>query len=120
MVNDQNQYTEYDQDKRKLLSFLSHGAIFVSTLWISVLIPLGILLVSDDPVVKENARESLNFHFNIWLYELIFGALAVILIGLPFLGIVVLASWVMPVLAIMKIFANPNESYRYPFIFRLL
>ncbi|NET57164.1 MAG: DUF4870 domain-containing protein [Symploca sp. SIO2E6] len=120
MVNDQNQYGEYDQDKRKLLSSLSHGAIFISTLLVSVLIPLGILLVSDDPVVKENARESLNFHLNIWVYEAIFGALAVILIGLPFLGLVVLVSWVMPVLAIIKVFADPNHSYRYPFIFRLL
>ncbi|NES19347.1 MAG: DUF4870 domain-containing protein [Symploca sp. SIO3E6] len=120
MVNNRDQYTEYDQDKRKLLSALSHGAIFVSTLWVSVLLPLGILLVSDDPVVKENARESLNFHFNIWLYEIIFGALAFILIGWPFLIVVILASWVMPVLAIIKIFANANESYRYPFIFHLL
>ncbi len=120
MVNDQNQYAEYDQDKRKLLSSLSHGAIFISTLWISVLVPLGILLVSDDPVVKENARESLNFHFNIWLYELIFGALTIILIGYPLLAIVVLLSWILPIFAIIKIFANPNESYRYSFIFRLL
>ncbi|NEP14040.1 MAG: DUF4870 domain-containing protein [Symploca sp. SIO1A3] len=120
MVNYQNQYAEYDQDKRKLLSSLSHGAIFISTLWISVLVPLGILLVSDDPVVKENARESLNFHFNIWLYELIFGFLTIILIGYPLLGIVVLLSWILPILAIIKIFANPNESYRYSFIFRLL
>jgi len=120
MVNDQNQYAEYDQDKRKLLSSLSHGAIFVSSLGISVLIPLSILLVSDDPIVKENARESLNFHFNIWIYEAIFGFLTLILIGWPLLALTVLVSWVMPILTIIKVFANPNESYRYPFIFRLL
>lgn len=53
----------YDTDKRKLLSALSHGAIFFSTTLVSVSIPIVILLVSDDLVVKENARESINFHF---------------------------------------------------------
>ncbi|MHC5728327.1 MAG: DUF4870 domain-containing protein, partial [Nostoc sp.] len=65
----------YDTDKRKLLSALSHGAIFFSTTLVSVGIPIAILLVSDDPVVKENARESINFHFNVWLYALILGTL---------------------------------------------
>ena len=120
MVYDQNQSKEYDQDKRKLLSALCHGSIFISTLFISCGIPLAILLVSDDPVVKENAQESLNFHFNIWLYEFIFGLLTIILIGWPLLGIVVILSWVLPIIAIISIFGNPNQAYRYPFIFRLL
>jgi uncharacterized Tic20 family protein len=120
MEYNQNQSMEYDPDKRKLLSALAHGSIFISALGISIGIPIAILLVSDDPVVKENAKESLNFHFNVWLYGLIFGALAVILIGLPFLGLLLLASWVLPILAIIQVFGNPNQSYRYPFIFRLL
>jgi|SRR5919202_5187783 uncharacterized Tic20 family protein len=120
MDYNQNTSTEYDPDKRKLLSALSHGSIFISALFVSIGIPIAILLVSDDPVVKENAREALNFHFNVWLYGLIFGALTVILIGLPFLGLVLLLSWVLPLLAIIQILGNPNHSYRYPFIFRLL
>ncbi len=120
MEYNQNKSMEYDQDKRKILSVLSHGSIFISALMVSVGIPIAVLLVSDDPIVKENAREALNFHFNIWLYGLIFGALAVILIGLPFLGLVLLLSWVLPLLAILQILGNPNQSYRYPFIFRLL
>jgi len=49
----------YDSDKRKLLSALCHGAIFFSTTIVSVGLPIAILFVSDDPVVKENAKESI-------------------------------------------------------------
>lgn len=120
MGYNQEQFTEYDPDKRKLLSALSHASIFISALFVSVGIPIAVLLVSDDPVVKENAREALNFHFNVWLYGIIFGALAVILIGIPFLALLLLLSWVLPILAIIQVFSDPNKSYHYPFIFRLL
>jgi len=65
----------YDSDKRKLLSALCHGAIFFSTTIVSIGLPIAILFVSDDPVVKDNAKESINFHFNVWLYGAILGAL---------------------------------------------
>ncbi len=110
----------YDSDKRKLMSVLCHGSIFFNTLFIGAGIPLAILLLSDDPVTKTSAKESLNFHFNMWLYWIIFGALAWILIGLPFLAIVAIANLVLPILAIISSLANPDESYRYPFIFRVL
>jgi uncharacterized Tic20 family protein len=111
---------EYDPDKRKLLSAVSHGSIFLSGLFVSVGIPIAVLLVSDDPVVKENAREALNFHLNAWLYGVIFGFLTLLLIGWPLLGLLFLASWIMPVFAILHAFNNPNSAYRYPFIFRIL
>ena len=120
MVYDPNKSMEYDPDKRKLLSALSHGSIFISALMVSVGIPIAILLVSDDPIVKENAREALNFHFNMWLYGLIFGALTLLLIGWPLLGLLFILSWVLPILALIQILSNPNQSYRYPFIFRIL
>ncbi|WP_424099987.1 DUF4870 domain-containing protein [Moorena producens] len=120
MVYDQKNNINYDPDKRKLLSALCHGAIFISASFVSVLIPLAILLISDDQVVKDNAKESLNFHLNVWLYEVIFGVLTIILIGWPFLGLLVILSLVLPIMAILKILGDPNVSYRYPFIFRVL
>jgi uncharacterized protein len=110
----------YDPDKRKLLSILCHAAIFLSSSVISVGIPIAIMIISDDPVVKENAKESLNFHFNIWLYLTIFGILAWLLIGIPLLFIAIAASWVMPILAIIRVLEDPSTSFRYPFIFRLV
>lgn len=118
--------TTYDSDKRKLLSSLSHGSIFLSALLISIGLPLAILLVSDDPVVKENAKEALNFHLNIWVVggiAAICGALWWTIILLPFAllgGVVLLASLVMPVLAILNCLRNPDQPYRYPFIVRVL
>ena len=63
MVYDQQNQIDYDPDKRKLLSGLCHGAIFISASFISVLIPVAILLISDDQVVKDNAKESLLYRF---------------------------------------------------------
>lgn len=110
----------YDTDKRKLLSALAHGSIFFSLLGVSVGIPIAILFVSDDPVVKENAKEALNFHLNVWIYGIIFGVLTIVLIGFLLLGILQLVNVVLPILAILQALSNPDQPYRYPFIFRLL
>lgn len=114
----------YDPDKRKLLSALSHASIFISATVVSIAIPIAILLVSDDPVVKESAKESINFHLNVWVYGGIIGFLCFILIGwllMPIIGpVFLLFNWIPPILAILKSFSNPNESYRYPFIFRVV
>ncbi len=113
----------YDTDKRKLLSALSHGSIFLSTTLVSVGIPIAILFVSDDPVVKENAKEAINFHFNVWLYGLIIGVLAFFTLGL--LGLILgpiyyLVHWGLSILAVVQTLGNPDQPFRYPFIFRLL
>jgi len=107
-------------DKTKLLSALCHGAIFFSATGISIGIPLVIFFVSDDGVVKENARESLNFHLNVFLYGLIFGILAYLLIGIPLLVLLGLVTLIMPIIAIIQVLGNPEKPFRYPFIFRIL
>ena len=113
-------YDTYDGDKRKLLSALCHGSIFISAALVSIGIPIAILLVSDDPVVKENATESLNFHLNLWLYGVIFGILTIVGIGFLLLAILAIVNFVMPIIAILKVLKNPDQSFRYPFIFRIL
>ncbi|MCT7972417.1 DUF4870 domain-containing protein [Laspinema olomoucense] len=110
----------YDSDKRKLLSVLSHGAIFFSATVLSVGLPIAILFLSEDPVVKGNARESLNFHLNLYLYGILFGLLTFVLIGFPLLLILFAASWILPIIAIVKVLSNPTLIYRYPFLFRLV
>ncbi|NJL86980.1 MAG: DUF4870 domain-containing protein [Leptolyngbyaceae cyanobacterium SM1_1_3] len=112
--------TSYDSDKRKLLVGLSHGSIFFSALLLSAGVPLAIWFVSNDPVVKENAQEALNFHFNVWLYGIIFWLLTFVLIGYPLLGLLFIVQIVMPILAIVKALRAPDTVYRYPFIFRIL
>lgn len=113
----------YDTDKRKLLSALSHGSIFFSTALVSIGIPIAVLFVSDDPVVKENAKEAINFHLNVWLYGAIIGVLAFLTIGL--LGLILgpiyfLFHWGLAIWAITQTLSNPDQAFRYPFIFRLV
>lgn len=109
----------YDTDKRKLLSALAHGSIFFSGLLVSVLVPAAILFVAEDPVVKANAREALNFHFNVWLYGILLIPLSFITFGLAG-GIWFLVHWGMTIWAIAKTLGNPEQAIHYPFIFRLL
>jgi len=109
-----------DIDQRKLLSALAHGSIFFSALVVAIGIPIVILFVSDDEVTKENAREALNFHINLWIYGVIFGILTLLLIGWVLLGILGIVSLVMPIIGILQVLTNPYKAYRYPFIFRLL
>jgi len=110
-------------DKRKLLSILSHASIFLSATVVSIGIPLTIYFVSDDDVVKDNAKECLNFHFNVWLYGIIIGVLSFFTLGLLgfILGpILLLVSIIMPILALIQVSNDSGKAFRYPFIWRLL
>jgi len=109
-----------DTDKRKILSALCHGAIFFSVTILSIGIPIAILFIIDDSVVKDNAKESLNFHINVYIYGIIFGILTWLLIGFPLLVLLAIVNFVMPIIAILNVMNNPNKPYRYPFIFHLL
>ncbi|MBX2865822.1 MAG: DUF4870 domain-containing protein [Leptolyngbyaceae cyanobacterium MAG.088] len=110
----------FDSDKRKLLSALSHGSIFLSQLLFSAGLPGALWVISDDPVVKENAKEALNFHLNIWIYSGIVGFLCWFLVGWLFVIPLLIFQWVMPVLAMVAGFNNPDSAFKYPFILRFL
>lgn len=105
--------------KRKLLSVLCHGAIFFSSTLVSVAIPIVILSTTEDAIVKQNAKESLNFHINIYIYALICIPLLMVLVGIPLLILLGIISWIVPIIAIIRLLEEPNLVYRYPFIFRL-
>lgn len=111
---------ENDFGQRKLLSTVSHGAIFFSSLFISIGIPIAILFITNDPVVKANAKESLNFHLNLYLYAIVFAVLILVAIGIPLLIGLAIVSWLMPIIAIVNVIGAPDTPYRYPFIFRLV
>ena len=110
----------FDSDKRKLLSALSHGSIFLCQLLFSAGIPAALWIISDDPVVKESSKEALNFHINIWIYSFIIGILCWLLIGWLFVVPLLIFQWVMPVLAIASSFRDTESAFRYPFILRFL
>ena len=107
-----------DIGTRKILSAVSHGSVFFNTLVVSVGIPIAILLISNDSVVKENAKEAINFHLNIWFWKVVAGNLAWVLIGIPLLVVVFLVDLIMPIFGIFHSLPNPNTAFRYPLILR--
>ncbi len=114
--------------KRKLFSLLCHGSIFLGSLLFTSLIPLAVLLLFDDPIIKATAKETLNYHFNIWLYGAISAGLiaffTVLIVTIPLTwaigGALGLFTLVPPIFGILATLNDPNEPYRYPFIWRLL
>jgi uncharacterized protein len=114
--------------KRKLFSLLCHGSIFLGSLLFTSAIPLVVLLLFDDPVIKETAKETLNYHFNIWLYGAISAGLIAFFtvlfftIPLNFLigGALGIFTLVPPIFGILATLNNPDQPYRYPFIWRIL
>ena len=112
----------YDTDSRKLLSALSHGAIFFSSTVISIAIPIAILFTTQDPVVKGNAKEAINFHLNVWLVGIIIGVVVAVTFGLLgfLLGIWVLVHWGFTIWALSHVLGDSDKPFRYPFIFRIV
>ncbi|NJL78866.1 MAG: DUF4870 domain-containing protein [Richelia sp. RM1_1_1] len=115
----------YDIDRRKLLSAISHGAIFFSSTLISIAIPIFILFTTEDPVVKSNAKEAINFHFNVWLYGVIIAILAPRLATITFglLGFLFslwfVIQWGLTIWALFHVLGDSDQPFRYPFIFRV-
>lgn len=112
--------TAFNSDKRKLLSVASHASIFLSQLVLSAGVPLAVMVLSEDSVTKENAKEALNFHFNMWLYSILLIIPAWLIIGLPLVALLGLVQVIMPIFAILSSVTSPDSAFRYPFIFRPL
>lgn len=108
------------EEQRKLVSALCHGSIFFSSTFVSVAIPIIILAVTKDSVVKDNAKEALNFHINLYIYAAICFFLIFIFIGVPLLIMLGFVSLIMPIIAIVQVVGEPEKPYRYPLIFRLV
>ena len=123
------QEVTFNSDKRKLLSSFCHWAFFFSTTLFSIGVPIAIYFTSDDPGVKENAKESVNFHFNVWFWATVIGVpmgiLSFLTFGLggilffPIVALGFLIHWGLTIFALLHCLGNPDESFRYPFIFRL-
>jgi uncharacterized Tic20 family protein len=110
----------HDATLRKLFSALAHASIFFNVLVVSIAVPIALLMVSEDPVVKGNAMEALNFHLNVFAWYLVCLPLVFLCVGIPLLGLVWFLSILLPIAAVIATLARPDEVYDYPFILRLL
>jgi hypothetical protein len=114
---------ESSLDKRKLLSVVAHGSVFISALILSIGIPIAILMVSEDDVIKDNAKEAINFHLNVWLVGAIITVLSVLtftVAGFILSPLWLLIHWGLSIWAIIYCLQTPDKAFRYPFIFRVV
>jgi uncharacterized Tic20 family protein len=86
----------------------------------SVIGPLAVWLTRRhrDPFIDQAGREALNFGISIAIYGSVLLVAALMLVGIPFLIIGVVAWVVLASLAAVK--ASQGEPYRYPLTLRLV
>lgn len=101
----------------KIWALLSHLSSFVG---LPFLLPLIVYLAmkDDSAYVADNAREALNFHLSMLIYALCCIPLVFIVIGIPLLTAIGLASLIFAIVAAIK--AADGGCYRYPLTLRLV
>jgi len=101
----------------KIWALLSHLSLFIS---LPFLLPLVVYLAmrGDSRYAADNAREALNFHLSLLLYVLCCVPLTFILIGVPLMVLIGLASLVLSIIAAIR--AADGDCYRYPLTIRFL
>ncbi len=101
----------------------AHLAAFLGVLGIpfaNILGPFAVwlLMKEDSDWVEEQARESMNFQISMTIYTIVAGIMIIILIGFVLVPLLILANFVLVIIASVK--ASDRESYRYPVNLRLV
>jgi uncharacterized Tic20 family protein len=101
----------------KIWSMLSHLSIFFG---VGIILPLVVYLAMrhESDFVATNSKEALNFHISVLIYGICCIPLIFILIGIPILILMGLASLVLSIIAAVK--ASNGESYHYPLTIQLV
>lgn len=101
----------------KIWSILSHLSALMG---VGLLLPLVVYLAmkGDSEYVAANAREALNFHLSLLIYGVCCIPLIFVLVGIPLLIVIGLASLVLAIVAAVK--SSDGGCYHYPLILRLV
>ena len=101
----------------KIWAILCHLSWFVG---VPFLLPLVVYLAmrGESEYVAGNAREALTFHLSLIIYGLCCLPLVFILVGIPLLVLLGLASLVLAIVAAIK--ASEGGCYHYPLTIRLV
>lgn len=93
------------------LAALAHASALIA----SFLGPILFLVLADDDdeLVKQNAKNALNFQIIIFVLLTISGLLTIVLIGLLLLPIVLLIDLILVLIATLK--AKDGNIYKYPY-----
>jgi len=101
----------------KVLIVLCHLSLLLG---VGFILPLIVYLVKrqDPSPVAAHAKEVLNFHISLVIYALLALPLVLILIGVPILIGLGLASFICAIIAAIK--ASEGGFYRYPLTIRFI
>lgn len=101
----------------KIWTILSHLS---SLIGVGIILPLIVYLAmrKDSEYIASNAREALNFHLSILIYSLLCIPLIFVVIGIPLLIVLGIASLILGIIAAVK--ASDGGCYRYPLTLRLV
>ncbi len=112
--------TEITSDSRNF-AVLAHLSTFVG-----YVIPFGnvfspfllMMLKPDDRFVRAHAVECLNYNISLLVWALIATVLCVVLVGFPLLFLILIGSFIFPLIAASR--AMAGNGHRYPMTFRFL
>jgi uncharacterized Tic20 family protein len=109
--------TALPSGNHKIWSILSHLSALIG---VGFLLPLVVYLAmkNDSEYVRENAKEALNFHLSLLIYAIACIPLIFVVIGIPLLIVLGLASLILGIVAAVK--ASDGGCYRYPLTLRLV
>jgi hypothetical protein len=101
----------------KLWAVLCHLSSFLG---VALVLPLIVYLVmkEESAYVRANAREAINFHLSLFIYTLACVPLIMVVIGIPLLIVLGIASFILAVIGAIK--ASDGGCYHYPCAIRFL
>lgn len=94
--------------EQKLLAALSHGGTFLA---VPIILPLIIMLISNDSYVRMQAREALIFQIGLAVGFIVSGILTIIIVGIIGLIVLGIMALVMPIIAIIRVLEGCDYSY---------
>jgi len=107
----------YTNSSDRVWIILSHLSVLLGA---GILLPLIVYLVKKDESepVAYHSREALNFHISLVIYSIASGLLSLIVIGIPLLIFIGLATIILSIVAAIK--ASDGVEYRYPCCIRFV
>jgi uncharacterized protein len=100
----------------RTMAMLAHALGLVA----GFIAPLVILLMAgkQDPFVRHNAAEALNFHITLFVATIVSVALLCVVVGFLLLPLVIVAAWVFQIQGALA--AGRGQWWKYPINVRLV
>jgi uncharacterized Tic20 family protein len=102
----------------KIWSMFCHLSVFLGIGFLLVPFVVYLAMRTESEYVAANAREALNFHISVLIYGFCCALLWVLLIGIPLMILLILAMYILSVVAAIK--ASDGGCYHYPLTIRLI